>query len=61
MKKYNLKELIEYDDKKVRPTILIDEPGYRMVLLGLRAGQAIPEHANPGIVTVHDRWSYYLL
>lgn len=53
MKKFNLKELIEYDDKRVRPTTLIDEPGYRMVVLGLRAGQAIPEHANPGIVTVH--------
>lgn len=25
-----------------------------MVLLGLRAGQAIPERANPGIVTVHS-------
>ncbi len=54
MKKYNLKELIGYDDKKVHPTILIDEPGYRMMLLGLRAGQTIPEHANPGTVTVHS-------
>lgn len=54
MKKYNLKELIEYDDKKVHPKVLANEPGYRVVLLSLRAGQTIPEHANPGTVTVHS-------
>jgi len=52
MKNYSLGNLIEYDDKKVRPKILINEPGYRMVLLGLRVGQSLPEHTNPGIVTV---------
>ncbi|MGH9687147.1 MAG: DUF2249 domain-containing protein [Candidatus Acidiferrales bacterium] len=54
MQKFNLKELIEYGDKAVRPKILINEPGYRMVLLGLRAGQSMPEHSNPGTVTVHS-------
>src|SRR6185437_3782284 len=52
MQKYNLNDLIEYDDTKFRPKVLINEPGYRMVLLGLRAGQSIPEHANIGRVTV---------
>ncbi len=53
MQKHNLNELIEYDDKKFHPKVLINEPGYRMVLLSMRAGQSIPEHANQGRVTVH--------
>lgn len=53
MQKYKLSDLIEYDDKKFRPKVLINEPGYRMVLLSIRAGQSIPEHSNPGRVTVH--------
>lgn len=53
MQKYNLHELIEYDDKKFRPKVLINEPGFRMILLSMRAGQSIPEHANEGKVTVH--------
>ena len=53
MKNYSLGNLIEYDDEKVHPKILINEPGYRMILLTLRAGQSLPEHTNPGIVTVN--------
>ena len=51
-KKYNLKELIKYEANTVSRKILINEIGYRMVLLCLRAGQSVPEHANPGTVTV---------
>jgi uncharacterized protein (DUF2249 family) len=50
--KHNLNELIEYDDERFHPKVLLNEPGYRMVLLSMRAGQSIPEHAVPGIVTV---------
>ncbi len=53
MKKYNLNELIEFDDKKFLPKVLINEPGQRLVLLNLRAGQSVPEHANQGRVVVH--------
>lgn len=53
MQKYHLHDLIEYDDKRFSPKVLINEPGYRVVLLSLRAGQSVPEHANPGRVTVH--------
>src|SRR5665213_1473423 len=53
MQKYNLNELIEFDDKKPRPKVLVNEPGRRIVLLCLRAGQAIPEHANQERVIVH--------
>jgi uncharacterized protein (DUF2249 family)/quercetin dioxygenase-like cupin family protein len=53
MQKYNLDTLIEYDDETFRPKVLMDEPGYRMVLLSMRAWQSIPEHASKGMVTVH--------
>jgi uncharacterized protein (DUF2249 family) len=53
MQKQNLNELIEYNDEKFRPKILINEPGYRMVLLSMRAGQSFPEHSTKGIVTVY--------
>lgn len=53
VQKHNLNVLIDYDDKGFRPKILMNEPGYRMVLLSLRAGQRIPEHATQGRVTVH--------
>ena len=53
MQKYNLQELIEYNDSRFNPKVLVNEPGYRMVLLNLRKGQAVPEHANQAVVTVY--------
>ncbi|HZY71659.1 MAG TPA: DUF2249 domain-containing protein [Edaphobacter sp.] len=53
MQKYNLHELIEYNDSRFNPKVLVNEPGYRMVLLNLRKGQAVPEHANQAVVTVY--------
>ena len=53
MKKYNLNDLIEFDSSKINPKILINEPGYRMVLMSMRAGQSTPEHSTPGMVTVY--------
>jgi uncharacterized protein (DUF2249 family)/quercetin dioxygenase-like cupin family protein len=53
MQKHNLNVLIEYDDERFSPKVLMNEPGYRMVLLSMRAGQHIPEHSTQGMVTVH--------
>ena len=53
MQKRNLNILIEYDDERFNPKVLMNEPGYRMVLLSMRAGQHIPEHVSKGMVTVH--------
>jgi uncharacterized protein (DUF2249 family)/mannose-6-phosphate isomerase-like protein (cupin superfamily) len=53
MQKFNLQELIEYNDSKFNPKVLVNEPGYRMVLLNLRKGQSVPEHANKSAVTVY--------
>lgn len=52
MQKLSLNELIEFNDKKFNPKVLFNEPGYRMVLMSMKAGQSIPEHGNPGVVTV---------
>lgn len=52
MQSLNLNELIEFNDKKFNPKVLFNEPGYRMVLMSMKAGQSIPEHGNPGVVTV---------
>jgi quercetin dioxygenase-like cupin family protein len=52
MQKHNLNVLIEYDDERFNPKVLMNEPGYNMVLLSMRAGQLIPEHASKGTVTV---------
>lgn len=58
MRKYNLNDLIEFDSSKINPKILINEPGYRMVLMSIRAGQSIPEHMTPGTITVHALRGY---
>ncbi|MEO6817197.1 MAG: DUF2249 domain-containing protein [Edaphobacter sp.] len=53
MQTFNLKELIEYNDSKFNPKVLVNEPEYRMVLLNLRKGQSVPEHSNQAVVTVY--------
>jgi uncharacterized protein (DUF2249 family)/mannose-6-phosphate isomerase-like protein (cupin superfamily) len=53
MQKHHLKELVEYNDSKPFPKVLMNQPGYRMVLLNMRSGQKIPEHATKEMVTVY--------
>ena len=53
MRKQNLNQLIEYNDEQLHPKVLINEPGYRMVLVSMRAGQFLPQHATQGTVTVY--------
>lgn len=50
---YNVRELVEFDDAKFLPKVLMNRPGYRLVLLNLRAGQSVPEHATRDMVTVY--------
>ena len=52
MQKLDLNNLVEFKHRKINPKILITDPGQRMVLLCLRAGQQIPQHSNAGTVTV---------
>jgi hypothetical protein len=53
MHKHDLNALIEFDDRRFHPKVLLSEPGYRMVLLSMRAGQIIPERTAQGILTIH--------
>jgi uncharacterized protein (DUF2249 family) len=52
MQKDDLNTLMEYDEKRYCPKVLMNEPGYRMVLMSMRAGQHISEQATHWIVTV---------
>lgn len=53
MEKHKVRELIEYSDAKPFPKALISRPGYRMLLMSMRSGQKIPEHATKEMVTVY--------
>lgn len=53
MIKHNLNDLIEFDSRKFNPKVLINDPDYRLVLLGIKAGQSIPEHMTSGKLTVY--------
>lgn len=53
MFKQDLRDLIEFDEKKFLAKVLVNQPGYRMVLLNFRAGQAMPEHSAKEMVTVY--------
>ena len=53
MQKGNLNVLVEYEEERFSPEVLMNEPGSRMVMLSLRARQNIPEHASRGMVTVY--------
>jgi len=50
---HNLQEMIEFDDQNFFPKVLMNRPGYRLVLLNLRSGQSVPEHATREMVTVY--------
>lgn len=53
MQKYNLTDLVEFNNNRFNPKVLINEPSYRMVLISMLAGQSIPEHATPNNVTIY--------
>jgi quercetin dioxygenase-like cupin family protein len=53
MHKGNPDVLVEYEEQRFSPKVLMNEPGYRMVLLSLRARQIIQEHASRGIATLY--------
>jgi len=48
----DINKLIEFDDQKFNPKVLVNEAPVRVVLLCLRAGQQVPEHQANGPVNV---------
>jgi len=53
MQKYALNDIVEFNNDRFNPAVLINEPDYRMVLISMLAGQLIPEHSTPSRVTVY--------
>lgn len=53
MYKQNLRDHLEFDEKKFLAKVLVTEPGYRLVLLNLHSGQSMPEHSAKEMVTVY--------
>jgi uncharacterized protein (DUF2249 family) len=53
MQKYNLNDLIEFNDVQFNPQVVINESNRRVMLISMCAGHSIPEHSAPGKVTVH--------
>jgi len=53
MFKHNLKDVTEFDEKKFLAKVLVNRPGYRMILLTFRSGQGMPEHSAGEMVTVY--------
>ena len=52
MQRLDIHDLIEFDDRKINPVVLVNGPDMRLVLLCLRAGQKVPEHSAAGGITV---------
>ena len=53
MFKKDLKDVIEFDEKKFVAKVLVNQPAYRMILLTFRSGQGMPEHSAREMVTVY--------
>jgi uncharacterized protein (DUF2249 family)/quercetin dioxygenase-like cupin family protein len=52
MQQLDINDLIDFNDQKFNPVVLVNEPDIRLVLLCLRAGQQVPEHSAAGPITV---------
>jgi uncharacterized protein (DUF2249 family)/quercetin dioxygenase-like cupin family protein len=53
MQKYSLNDLVEFNNDRFNPAVLINEPDYRMILITMLAGQLILEHSAPSRVTIY--------
>lgn len=52
MQQLDINDLIEFRDEEFNPVVLVNEPDLRLLLLRMRAGQQVPEHAAAGSITV---------
>lgn len=53
MQKHNVQQLIEFDEQRCLPKAILNQPGFRLMLLNLRAGQSVPEHSTSDRVAVY--------
>jgi uncharacterized protein (DUF2249 family) len=53
MQKHNLLELVEFGEDPFLPKILVDLPGYRLVLLNIRSGRVVSQPVDNATVTIY--------
>lgn len=54
MKQLDINTFNDFNDEEISRRILIEDPIMRVVLVSLRSGQGLPEHAANGLVTVYS-------
>jgi len=54
MKQVDINTFPDFSDEKISRRMLMEDPVMRVVLVSLRAGQSLPEHAANGRVTVYS-------
>lgn len=54
MKQLNINTFHDFSDEEISRRILLEDPVMRIVIVSLRAGQSLPEHAANGLVTVYS-------
>ena len=54
MKQLDINTVHDFRDEEISRRILMEDPVMRVVLVSLRAGQSLPEHAANGLVTVYS-------
>src|SRR5450759_935709 len=54
MKQLDIQTFHDFSDDEISRRILMENPVMRVVLVSMRAGQSLPEHAANGLVTVYS-------
>jgi len=54
MKQLDINSFADFNDQEISRRVLLDDPVMRVVLMSLRAGQGLPEHAANGLVTLYS-------
>lgn len=54
MKQLDVNQFDDFNSEEISRRILMEDPVMRVVLVSLRAGQSLPEHAANGLVTVYS-------
>lgn len=54
MKQLDINKFNDFSGEEISRRILMEDPVMRVVLVSLRAGQSLPEHAANGLVTIYS-------
>lgn len=54
MKQLDIQTFHDFSDNEISRRIVLENPVVRVVLVSMRAGQSLPEHAANGLVTIYS-------